>query len=381
MKSYKVFFLSIMLLIALLPINYLVGSKINVLPLQFPLGVMIYLWCFKIGLGSQKSKIVLFAFIINFLILSVYNINDPVVLASSPIILTLFNIALLGVTNLNLNGVVIMKVNKPILLFFILFSVISVYFNVQHIQEHSLTIRSKGFGSGTLYSILSLLMILFLYDCYKYRLISRNYYLINLIVPVWSLLLTQSRGVIVTLLIIIIWKNLSSKRKAIVPMLIWTPVIIISFFIIPSIWESDLIKRFDPTSFDSIEEFTSNRLYSQLFLINELFNTDLVNLILGNGLNDLKNLLKNTYLVLPHFDPLYVLHDAGVITLCFYMFFILMALKNCQYSKYLFVYIISTFHTNMIISPTFIVLVALLILNLKQLKIKFPEKSLRNKDL
>ena len=358
-KFYMPIVIALLLSFSVYPMQYVLSVNINFLPIQFVIYLLILIYLFQYSFNSNFFKIIGY-FIIYFVVIALYNIVNPVSIATNAIILSIFTFVLLLIVK-NIKNNKIQYLDQILVYFFIIFIIYSLYLNLEHILQIGWVIRSKGFGSGTLYATLSTIAIIYFTNKYKAKLINLITYLLFIIIPLWSILLTQSRGALLILLLMLVYINSQHIKKIIK---LSTFVIILGFIVIlffPDFFQLAFVKRIDPSSYNNLEELTSNRIQTQEMIAKWLDNEqEIYKLIFGNGLNELKYLVNHSTYEFPHFDILYILYDGGYYSLLFYVFFIILIIKNNKSNVYMYIYLLSSLHTNMILSPAFIFLVFLL---------------------
>lgn len=357
MKTIFILILPLLLSISIFPMNYILGISINFLPLQFLIYFLLLITFSKFKLINNFIAI-FFLCILSLII--IININNPITIFTNAIVISLITIYLILLSQIDSTKNYYL-IEKTLLIFFIIFSLYSVFLNTNHINEYGLIIRTKGFGSGTLYAVLSLISIIFFSYKLKFKLYNIYISAVIILISVWSILLTQSRGVLLTLLISIVLINID-KIKSIIKFSSLTIIFFIFIYLlIPDFYNLGVFQRLDPSNFDSLDQFTSNRLDSQLVILSWIENEySFLNLFLGKGLNSLKYYVQINGLEYPHFDLLYVIYDLGIFGVIVYMISLLLLIYKSKFKIYIFIYIISSFHTNMILSPALLVLIYLL---------------------
>jgi len=360
MKQYLLpIIISLLLSFSVYPMQYILNMQVNFLPLQFIAYVIILIFLFQYNFNSKFFKYIGF-FVIYFVVISLYNIVNPMSIITNAIVLSIFTFVILLVST-EVKKINFRYLDQILLYFFIIFIIYSLALNLEHISKIGWIIRSKGFGSGTLYATLSTIAIIYFTNKYKVKSINLITYLLFIIIPLWSILLTQSRGALLILLLMLVYINSQHIKKIIK---LSTFVIILGFIVIlffPDFFQLAFVKRIDPSSYSNLEELTSNRIQTQEMIASWLDSEQAVfKLIFGNGLNELKYLVNHSNYEFPHFDILYILYDGGYYSLLFYVFFIILIIKKNKSNVYMYIYLLSSLHTNMILSPAFIFLVYLL---------------------
>lgn len=375
MKTYTIsFILALLLSATVYPIQYFFSTLINFLPLQFIIYIIILFYFFKIKLDKKALQII-GIFIFYFITMGIYNINNAVSIITNSVLLTIFTLLLVGIMK-QVKHHHIKYLDPTLKLFFVVFIFYSIYLNLEHSIIFGMDSRSVGFGSGTLYATLSVIAIIYNTDKFKDLQIKTPTYLLFSFVPAWSILLTQSRGALLTLGIVLIFMNLSYLKRFLKfsILIAMISVFIIMFF--PEFFELEFIKRLNPSSYKSIEGFTSNRLQTQIFIFNWLDNENsILSLFFGNGFNELKYIVYRNGIEFPHFDLLYIVYDGGYFSVLFYVFCIGVFIVKSNIKYYPLIYLLSGFHTNMILSPSFIILLFLLAMDSYLRKNKYINKQ------
>lgn len=363
MKKYTIsFILALLLSMAVYPIQYFFTISINLLPLQFMIYMIILFYFFKIKLDKNALQTI-GIFIFYFIIISIYNIDNAVSIITNPILLSIFTLLLVIIMS-QIKQHHVKYLDLTLNLFFIFFIFYSIYLNIEDIITYGMAFRTKGFGSGTLYATLSIIAIVYYTDKLKNLEIKIPTYFLFSFVPAWSIYLTQSRGALLTLGIVLIFMNVSYLKSFIKFSLFMAIISVVIIFFFPEFFSLDFIKRLNPSTYESIEGFTSNRAQTQMFILNWLnMESNIWALFFGNGLNELKDIVYRIGLEFPHFDLLYVLYDGGYFSAIFYFFFMVVFIYKNKTKYYPLIYLLSGLHTNMIISPAFIVLLLLLSTN------------------
>lgn len=363
----KIFIATFLLVILMYPWNYILSVNLNLMPLYFIVGIATMLLVSKFEM-EINNIIITCVFAAYFSIISSYNISNPSDVFTNAIIVSLliflFSCYCTELDCFNFNILI-----RALFWSFLIFALVSVYYNILHYITLGFTIRSKGFGSGTLYGIISLLGMIFYFDLLKYRIFNRKLIIVAIIVFSSSLLLTQSRGIIACgLVVLLISKgNLKLKLKRVVWLIISAIILIFLFRDVLSI--DSFLNRLDPTKYSSMEEFTSNRLQMQTYLLEQITsNFSSIEILIGKYLNAVKYTGEHYELEPPHLDPLYIVYDGGVVSLCLFYTLILYVIVKAKSFKYLFVYAFSGLHANMILVPQYYVLVFLLTLVFKFLE-------------
>lgn len=224
--------------------------------------------------------------------------------------------------------------------------------NAVFLQETAGNIRSKGFGSGTIYSLMSVYCVAFLHCLHRTKTISSFAFYGCSSIFLWTLLLTQSRGAIVTLCAALLISTASKTRRT-----RWSGIVILSIASLALLTNTDIAARFNVHEFSNIDAYSSGRIFTQRLIINELVNgTDYTALVGGFGLNALKATINRLAIEFPHMDILYLAYDGGAILIAIYFALLACAYRTFTHKVMFWAYAISGLHTNMLLSPGFFVL-------------------------
>ena len=231
------------------------------------------------------------------------------------------------------------------------------YFNIDFYFNHDLNTRSKAFGSGTVYSIISLYFFTFIYILYKNNAFLKRsnnpqvifYVLVTLFSS--TLLLTQSRGIAATVLFVFLTIEFKELKK-----IAWSRIVFVGVFAFLIIDQSALLSRFNIEQFENLNHLTSGRSNTQFMIIKSVFmSNDKMILFLGHGINSLEALYAKGF-EYPHFDLLFLLYEGGIILVTSYVILIY-NLYKIHINKIIFlIYILSSFHSNTILLPGFLML-------------------------
>lgn len=329
-----------LILIIVIPFNYFFENNFNALPYQIPIAFILSNYLFKFKFNH------LFLIIFTVIILLISSNISLYDFVFSPVTASfiLFWIILLY------SDIKIPKYNfDRILLYLIIIIIIFVsYINIDFYQNNNfLEQRSKGFGSGTIFSIVSLVSLTYIYIEYVNKKINGLTFSFLFIVLISTLLLTQSRGALLTLVFVFIYTEFSQIKK-----IKWFRVILIivgAYFLITN---TTILERFDTNNYNDFEGLTSGRSVTQLYIINSFVNNfDIITLFFGNGLNSVKDNLVTLGLEFPHFDMFFILYEGGLVLLTIYIITIFKLYKRFNNKVYFWIFFISSLHTNIILSP------------------------------
>lgn len=343
-KLINLFFGFCIFLIAV-PFNYFFENNFNALPFQFLLSIFISISFFKL-----KPNNLLFI-VFSFLALVVISNGDISNFALSAVAASFFTFWLIIVSpNLKLpqykyNNIV------NIILFFIL--VMIVYYSIDFYLKNNFELRSKGFGSGTIFSVIALYGFCTIYLTYVLKKLNLIIFIPLSLLFLTPILITQSRGVLLTVIFICVAIELKRIKKINFRgiLLIFRSVLFISIIFGYIIFNTNIINRLNVSYFNDLNHLTSGRLDVQLYIW-DLFVTESnwIKILFGNGYNSLDVLVSKGY-EFPHFDLLYLLHEGGIFLILLYVLTLFKLYKVFNIKLFFWIYIVSSLHTNMIILP------------------------------
>ena len=344
------------LLLSTIKLEYITGIKFNYLPIQIILSIVAILLIFKI---EKVNPVYLSAFMIFFLLLGVRNLYQPVAIIANPLIPSMGIMALMAaadfkVRNLELSGL-------SLWFYFLMLAFLQLSLNINFDPGESASGRFKGLGSGTLYSLGAGFFILYLIGLFNRGGIFFGQLMFFLVVPIWTLLLTQSRGVFLSVLLIVIFSYVTPLRGFIALSGLLLPVVLYVIFYTEAAQYIGLLSRLDPSAYATLADMTSGRSHTQILIVDRLLNVESSDaFFFGPGqLNGIKDLVSSG-LEFPHLDLLYVAYDGGVIAIFSYTLLALLIFSKYRFSPYICLFFLTTLHTNMILSPMFLVLACIL---------------------
>lgn len=336
-------------------LSYLMSSG-NTLPLQLFLGLASFLLLFRIKavsiweFGLTATAIVL---------ISLYNLSDPASLITNPCIPFLLLMTGLIGTKFQIRNQHTLA--RTVAVFFGLQLVFHIFFNSTFSAADSLSGRSKGYGSGTTYAMLAAVMLIFLTTMLTQRRLHLFWFCALVTIPGWTIFLTQSRGIFLSLMIILVVKNLV-RLRSFTNLFALASVLALVIVLNPSLLDSfGLFQRLRVDAGIDLEAFTSGRIQTQIVILNWISSEpSLLPLFLGaEGLNGVKS-LSNQGLEFPHFDILYLVYDTGFVGGILYVVLMALFLIRTRFDSYILLFFLSAFHTNMILSPVFLILAVVL---------------------
>ena len=282
------------ILLISVPFNYFFENNFNALPIQFLLCCIVTILFFKLNLKNT------FFYFFSFLVLitvsdgNIKNLTFSAVTASF-----LFYWLILAHNNLKLPQT---RLNNIVNISLFYIAVLLIYYSFDFYLNNDFQFRSKGFGSGTVFSLIALYGFCAIYLRYN----SKNLSLINFIplslVFIIPILITQSRGVLVTFIFVIIFVELKSLKKFKL-----RRFLLFLLFFGYIIFNSNIMNRFDFSYYEDVDHLTSNRLPSQQYIYESFVTeTNWINILFGNGLKSVNNILhQQKGFEFPHFDILF----------------------------------------------------------------------------
>jgi hypothetical protein len=341
MKLLSNIFLAILIFITMVPINYFFSNNFNALPIQLVVVFFIFRLYFSMNL---KYTLLISLSIFVLLMTSDSQFNQVL---TSGITATFFTIYFI----LFAEKIRFQKNFKDVInILFIVIIAFTTYYNIDFYFYSDLSTRSKAFGSGSIFSIISLYGFAFLMLNYYMKHINKKYFYPLFILFLTSLIFTQVRGVILTMAFIYIVLEFKSLKKIKFSRILFTITIGIFLF------QGSLIsERFNLSSNSDINQLTSGRLETQLLIVKSIFyKSDNFTLLFGHGINSIKQDFIPKGLEFPHLDILYLLYEGGLFLLIIYLLLMYQSYKLFNYKLLFLIFLISSFHTNMILSPGFL---------------------------
>ena len=334
-------FLAILIFITVIPINYFLSNNFNALPIQLVLVFLISRLYFSMNL---KYILLISLSILALFMTSDSQFNQVLTSGITATFLTLYFILFAEKIRFQKNF------KEVISILFILIIAFTAYYNIDFYFNSDLSKRSKAFGSGSVYSIISLYGFVFLMLNYYQERINKKYFYPLFILFLTSLIFTQVRGVILTMAFVYIVLEFKSLKKIKFSRILF--IITIAIFLLQG---SLISERFNFDSDSNINHLSSGRLETQLLIIERIFyNSDNFTLMFGHGLNSIKKDLIPKGLEFPHLDILYLLYEGSLFLLITYLLLMYQSYKLFNYKLLFLIFLISSFHTNMILSPGFL---------------------------
>jgi hypothetical protein len=340
MKYLQGVFFAILIFLSFLPYNLFFDNNFNALPAQ----VIIIFLLSRFFFSVHFHDILLIT--LSFCILTLNSNIQFDNLFSSSITATFVIIWFILISkNMRFGIKYLYKIITILLLIMIVFTC---YYNVDFFLTSDLTARLRGFGSGTIYSVISLYGFTYIILRYKKKMILKTIFYPTLVIFFFTAILTQSRGVLLTMIFVFLVTEIKNFKFSHALLTIFLGI----YFII----DSAVLERFYYDDSSDINHLSSGRLNTQTYIIESLFSSDNMTIFLGNGLNSIKQNLQPLGFEFPHLDILFVIYEGGIVLLFIYLIFIYKVYKMYQNKVLFFVFLISSLHTNMIISPGFLFL-------------------------
>jgi len=346
--------LALVLLISAAPLPYLINMQVNYLPLQVLLAFLALFLCFRF---HRLDAGVVFLFLGYAMLLALYHLEAARALVTNPILPSLTFLALAAASksitprNKALPGLMV-----GCLTTFLSLGMLAL--NLRHLSSLGFEARFRGLGSGTIYAFLALVILVHLAYRRRHRELSGAWVVLLSVGPILSILLTQSRGSILTLAALVL---LAAVRDLVrlVKLLAATAMTAMLVTAAPSLAvHVPLLGRLDPANYKDLSAFTSGRLGGQEHILAWLGSeSDPIRLMFGReGLNGVKNFTHALELQFPHLDLLYLVYDAGLAGVSIYLILGLIVLCRMPVRSYFLLYFLSALHTNMITTPTMLAL-------------------------
>ena len=357
---------SLLIILSVFPYKFYFNEEINYVPLQLFFGLLLFFLFLKFKILKENLS---YIFIISLFLLIIFilNSNYPDNFFSSSIVVYVF----LG---LIINFFPKLKFNSNLLLFsidltLILFAIFSLYNNLNFINDpfsyyaenEFATVggRFKGWGSGLEYcniSTLGLIWILKNFLSKRYNILFASLISIPLLS---SLFITQSRGPLIILILVGLYEVFKAKEyktKNIFYLLISLTLIL--FIILSNITNEyiNIFERLNFSNFNDMEQFTSGRSFSQIYILDKIFNSSFYQFLFGKGLNSFKEVTELIGLEYPHFDMLLFLHDGGLLATVIYIYSFQYLCKKNNNSSFLLLFYLNGLHANSVNAPSLLIL-------------------------
>ena len=333
-------------------LTYFSDSLSNSLPLQVGLGAIGIALLFK----TARSSIGLYIFVLLYLItLLAYNYDKPLSFLANPVVPLIVILSIVASTGFYIKNINHIRLAITITIGIIITS--HFFQNITFSPSDHITGRSKGFGSGTLYALMAGYVIIYISQLFSRNLIQSITFAALLLVPLWTLYVTQSRGVLLSLIIIAILSSMSRMKKFLKVVVVLISIVLIINLNPQVSSQISILERFQFHENFDINIFTSGRIYTQSTILDWLLTEDKISSLTfgAEGLNGVKTLVSRGA-EFPHFDVLYLLYDAGISSVALYLILAYKIIRKFPNRIYFYMFFLSGLHTNMILSPTFLLL-------------------------
>lgn len=331
----------IAIFLLIVPISFF-NSNFSLHPYSYRFFLIIIL--FSLAGKFNHNLFVIFSFVFSFIVL--FSLPSMPAGLLSPVLFSFVVIYFVLAYRGDVLGIKRMK--HWVYWFTLIFLCLTVYVIFEHFY-YGLTwsTRSKGYGSGTGHAVMSLLIINYVH--LNLNLNNRMKFLLYL-VCFTILALLQSRGVLLT------WFALATYRIGIGSKFRLLLLLGIGVFCVLMFREYfftlGFLARFVIEDGDSINQLTSGRYDTLELLIGNYIHSDIFTLIGGFGLNSISNLIYGNDLEFPHLDLVFVIYELGLTGLLFYIWLNYRLWKLFPSKSFLFIVIISSLHTNIILGPS-----------------------------
>lgn len=187
--------------------------------------------------------------------------------------------------------------------------------------------ESRGFVSiaGTTFLLCPISIYMFVIICIMYIINRKKIYLILLMIPSISILMGTTRTYLVVLLcawLIFLYAIIKNKRKFL-PLMISLILLFLLIVIISPIKDKFIttMERVENLGLDPLEAFTSGRSEFWAYDIKSIFNSDILYILFGHGVNYLFYLNEPVFNVAlwAHNDYIQILSDYGILGLIIYI--------------------------------------------------------------
>ncbi|MCB1176464.1 MAG: hypothetical protein KDK36_02690, partial [Leptospiraceae bacterium] len=344
------FIFTLALIIIFYPLNSLFQYDMNLLPLQFLVLLLFVKYFFVL---KHINKIPLTLILISVFIATYFTTYDMSSYFSSALILTFVTLYIISLIEFRQDRKIFLdRVITYAIFFFIAHSLILNYdYSITQgnfVYDNINLYRSKSFGSLTTYALLSTIFIIHFFLEFIGKRINAKIAVSMLILLFWNIYVTLLRGAMLNLLacgiFIFVTKKFKNKAKLIIT------ICASAFFLLMT--DSRIVARLNPDNFTSINEMSSGRLYTLMYIVETYYEQD--NFLLyffGNGINSIKEMNYTVQLEFPHFDLFYIFFEGGLILLIIYFFFLRKLYLNMPEKVFFWFYIVTSMHTNSLNMP------------------------------
>lgn len=347
-------------------LSYFIGGG-NTLVYQLFLGLVAFLILFRIKAASIEI-VTVSAIALSLIVL--FNFLDPTSIITNPSIPILGLMTFLAGSQLQTRNQKTLE--RSAILFVTLQLAFQGFFNLDFSPIDSFTGRSKGYGSGTTYALMAATLLVYLTSMLSRRRLHPLAFCALTTVPVWTIFLTQSRGVLLSLIIILVLRNLV-RMRSFFKLLAMGAAAALVFGLNPHLVDSvPIFNRLQIGDQLDLNAYSSGRIDTQIVIINWILTEpSIISLFLGaEGLNGIKTLVSQG-LQFPHFDLLYLAYDTGLVGAGLYLLLAWVLLVRTRFDSYVLLFFLSALHTNMVLSPAFLLL-SIVLHHVNRQKLKIP---------
>lgn len=341
------------------------GIPVNILPAQTGVIVILLATWFSVRDRPSLIELSLGLFALSVIVTAqVFILEIPFgAIIKNTLVVFMFLIILLSV-QWPAKSWITLNISQVNYIFFALFAVISLFLLMGHIRVEGWTERFKGFGSGTVHALVAMVGLLFYFE-HWYHKREKSLLTFGLMSALFLIILaTQSRGVLITLLLLGALLAIEKYKARLAFYLV--PLVLFLFFVPVSVNVENIpvLKRFDIEGFEDLESFTSGRITTQEYIFNWITDPrDSIDFFFGAGLNQVKRLIEVGGLEYPHLDMLYVVYEGGFLLLLLYLLYMYRFILHTRYYLYPLGLLITALHTNAVTSPNALFIFYLLSFN------------------
>ena len=354
----KPYFIAILLILGTVPFGFIRDLGAMALAIQF----IICVFCISLTLSLRFSRLKLYsllayyltAIISNVLIASTPNIASPVFLQ-----ITLLGL-LSALDTAKINNYNIRIMNKVFDIYFMLYTFTSIYL-LMFASVLSFNDRLKIASSSTTIAILSGLTALYYFrqlidPKQRFAFIKTTIHFLGFCTAIFVIINIQSRGAFLVTVIScfilsyqITMSSFQSSAKIIVLLGVGASVFIY--------FGAQFLERFELGNFDSLNQFTSDRLVTQEYMLSQIEAFSALEMLIGKGFGATRTLVISSGLEFPHMDPLLIMFDGGLILLLVYNVFFYALYKNIgKNTAIISMLYLTGLHTNLSLWPNILAL-------------------------
>ncbi|MDC0585124.1 hypothetical protein OAO71_00375 [Planctomycetota bacterium] len=343
----------ICLAVSLFNLKYFIGGG-NTLPLQVVLAVAGLASLLRIRSIEHWTYLIAGAATVAIMI---FNTDQPEALTSSAVLPLLLLLTVLAGSKFEVRSRLALDVAA--LAVVIVITLAQVYFNARFNSASEFTGRSKGYGSGTNFALMGVLVAMHLHRTLLIGAGSRVVAVAGMAVGVWTVALTQSRGALISmvgLMFITQIRHFSFRAK----------LLTLGLGLLGSMWiarlavlarsEVPVFERLLGERSQDLSSYTSGRSDTIIYIFDWFMTEGRVShLLLGaDGLNGIKVLARRGF-EFPHFDLAFLLYEAGLVGAVVFLWLGARIVLRYGVASCLGLFFVSGLHTNMSLAPTFLV--------------------------